>query len=145
IFIGYRWYDYRHLKPLYPFGYGISYTRFSYSALKVARAADGSLNVSFDLRNSGQKAGDEVPQVYLDAPQRQASGAQFAIHALAAFDRVHLNAGQSRRIAMHVPRRSLEYWSTSARRWVLADGPREVRVGASSRDFRLGTTTVIAP
>lgn len=145
IFIGYRWYDYRHLKPLYPFGYGISYTRFSYSALKVARADDGGLNVSFDLRNSGQTAGDEVPQVYLDAPQRRASGAQFAIHALAAFERIHLNAGQSRRIAMHVPRRSLEYWSTSARRWVLVDGPREVRVGASSRDFRLGTTTVIAP
>ena len=145
IFMGYRWYDYQHLKPLYPFGYGMSYTRFSYSTLKVARAADGGLNVSFDLRNTGQTAGDEVPQVYLDAPRHQPRGAQFAVHALAAFDRVHLNAGQSRRIAMHVSRRSLEYWSTAARRWVLADGPREVRVGASSRDFRLETTTFIAP
>ena len=143
--MGYRWYDYHHLKPLYPFGFGMSYTRFGYSALKVARAADGGLNVSFDLRNTGQTAGDEVPQVYLDAPRHQPGGAQFAVHALAAFDRVHLTAGQSRRIAMHVSRRSLEFWSTAAKRWVLAGGPREVRVGASSHDFRLETTTFIAP
>lgn len=146
IFMGYRWYDRQKLKPQFPFGYGLSYTRFEYSGLKVARAADGGLDVNFTLRNTGHVAGDEVPQVYLDAPRNQPDPkAQFAVHALGAFDRIHLDAGQSQKITMHVPLRSLQYWSTSAGRWVLAGGPRTVRVGASSRDLRLAAETTIAP
>jgi beta-glucosidase len=146
IFMGYRWYDQQNLNPLYPFGYGMSYTQFQYSALKVARSPDGGLDVSFDLRNVGHVAGDDVPQVYLDAPEHQpGNGAQFAVRALAAFDRVHLDAGQSRKVTLHVPLRSLQYWSTADNRWMLASGPRKVQVGASSRDRRPGTTTNITP
>ncbi|MGC2160764.1 MAG: glycoside hydrolase family 3 C-terminal domain-containing protein [Silvibacterium sp.] len=146
IFMGYRWYDQQKLDPLYPFGYGLSYTRFEYSGLNVSRSADGGLDVKFELRNAGQRASDEVPQVYLDSPEKQpGGGVQFAVHALAAFDRVHVGAGQSQTITLHVPLRSLEYWSTAANKWELADGPRRVNVGASSRDFRLGTTTDIEP
>lgn len=146
IFMGYRWYDKQNLQPQYPFGYGLSYTRFQYSGLKIARAADGGLDVSFDLHNLGRAASDEVPQVYLDAPEQQpGDGVQFAIHALAAFDRMHLDAGQSRNVSLHVPLRSLEYWSAAANRWMLASGPRRVRVGASSRDFRLDGMTSIEP
>ncbi|MGO8719054.1 MAG: glycoside hydrolase family 3 protein [Acidobacteriaceae bacterium] len=146
IFMGYRWYDQQKLKPQFPFGYGLSYTRFEYSGLKVARAVDGGLDVSFTLRNTGHAASDEVPQVYLDAPEnRPDPKAQFAVHALGAFDRIHLNAGQSQKITMHVPLRSLQYWSTAKGRWVLASGPRTERVGASSRDLRLAAETTIAP
>ncbi|MGC1359602.1 MAG: glycoside hydrolase family 3 C-terminal domain-containing protein [Silvibacterium sp.] len=144
IFMGYRWYDQQKLDPLYPFGYGLSYTHFGYSALKVARASDCGLDVSFDLRNTGHTASDEVPQVYLDAPEQEpGDGVQFAVHALAAFDRVHLDAGQSRKITLHVPLRSLEYWSSADNRWMLASGPRKVRVGASSRDLPLEAMTTI--
>jgi beta-glucosidase len=146
VFMGYRRYDQQNLKPLYPFGYGMSYTQFQYSALKVVHSADGGLDVSFDLRNMGHVAGDDVPQVYLDAPEQQPeNGAQFAIRALAAFDRVHLAAGQSRKVTLHVPLRSLQYWPTANNRWILAAGPREVEVGASSRDLRLETMTNVAP
>jgi beta-glucosidase len=146
IFMGYRWYDQQKLTPLYPFGYGLSYTHFEYSDLKVARVANGGLDVNFVLQNAGQISSDEVPQVYLDAPENQpGGGVQFAVHALAAFDRVHLNAGQSREITLHVPFRSLEYWSSATNRWMLAGGPRTVRVGTSSRDFRLDAKIVIAP
>ncbi len=146
IFMGYRWYDQQKLQPLFPFGYGLSYTRFAYSRLRVARAADGGLDVRFDLRNEGPVAGDEVPQVYLDAPERLPSEhTQFAIHALAAFDRIHLAAGESRELTLHVPLRSLQYWSPGANQWTLAAGPRTVRVGASSRDLRLAETTAILP
>ncbi|HEV2462310.1 MAG TPA: glycoside hydrolase family 3 C-terminal domain-containing protein [Acidobacteriaceae bacterium] len=146
IFMGYRWYDQQKLQPLFPFGYGLSYTHFAYSHLHVAHADDGGLDVRFDLRNIGAVAGDEVPQVYLDAPQRlPRDKAQFAVHALAAFDRIHLAAGENREVSLHVPLRSLQYWSASANKWMLAAGPRTVRVGASSRDLRLAQKTTISP
>lgn len=146
IFVGYRWYDQQKLQPLFPFGFGMSYTQFEYSGLKVGRAADGGLDVSFSLKNIGRTAGDEVPQVYLDAPTRDpGNGAQFAVRALAAFDRVHLSAGESRDVSLHVPLRSLEYWSTSDNRWMLASGPRKIQVGASSRDLRLEEMTTVQP
>lgn len=146
VFMGYRWYDQQKLKPLYPFGYGLTYTRFKYSAIKVARAADGGLDVSLRLRNAGKIAGDEVPQVYLDAPNQQPGrGVQFAVHALAAFDRVHLEAGQSRNVTLRVPLRSLEYWSSASNRWMVASGPRRVRVGPSSRNLPLRAEITIAP
>lgn len=143
IFMGYRWYDEQKLMPLFPFGYGLSYTRFEYYRLSVERACDGGLDVRFKLRNSGNRAGDEVPQVYLGAPEHAPEGAQFALRSLAAFDRVHLDASQSRTVILHVPRRALEYWSTSSHRWLLAEGRRTVYAGTSSRDLPLSGTVNI--
>lgn len=145
IFIGYRWFDQQNLQPLFPFGYGLSYTHFAYSDLHVASASDGGLDVRFTLRNDGAVPGDEVPQVYLDAPQAPPSDAQFAVRALAAFDRVHLASGETREVTFHVPQRGLQYWSPTANQWTLATGPRTVQVGASSRDLRLSAATSIAP
>jgi beta-glucosidase len=142
ILVGYRWFDAQKIKPLFPFGFGLSYTTFEYSKLSVTNTKDGGLDVSFCLRNSGAVASDEVPQVYLDAPQNpQARSAQFAVRALVAFDRVHLNAGESKVFTLHVPSRSLEYWSTETDRWVRAEGTRTLHVGASSRDLRLQAVT----
>jgi beta-glucosidase len=138
IFVGYRWFDAQKIEPLFPFGFGLSYTAFEYSALRVENTKGGGLDVSFRLRNSGAMASDEVPQVYIDAPEKpQGHSAQFAVRALVAFDRVHLNPGESRVFTLHVPSRSLEYWSTETNRWVRAEGSRRVHVGASSRDLRL--------
>jgi len=141
--VGYRWFDKNDMEPLFPFGYGLSYTKFEYSDLKVARAGDGGLDVSFRLRNAGGVASDEVPQVYLAAPGRAPQGAQFAPRALAAFDRVSVPAGETKDVTLHVPRRGLEYWSTAQDKWALATGVRIVHVGTSSRDLRLQTETVI--
>ncbi|HTU34073.1 MAG TPA: glycoside hydrolase family 3 C-terminal domain-containing protein [Candidatus Acidoferrum sp.] len=146
IFVGYRWFDQQKLQPLFPFGFGLSYTRFAYSQMRVARASDGGLDVRFTLRNDGAVPGGEVPQVYLDAPQNPpGDGAQFAVRALGAFDRVHLAAGESRAVTLHVPLRALEYWSVAKSQWMLVTGPRTVRVGSSSRDLRLAATAYIAP
>jgi beta-glucosidase len=136
--IGYRWFDKQKIDPLFAFGYGLSYSSFEYSDLRVKKASDDGLDVSVRVKNTGAVAGDEVVQAYLDAPAQQPQGMQFAVRTLGAFDRVTLGAGESKDVTMHVAPRSLEYWSVGENRWVRADG-RVVRVGASSRDLRLSS------
>jgi beta-glucosidase len=137
IMVGYRWFDQQQLEPQYPFGYGLSYTRFDYSDLKIRSASDSGLDVSVRLRNAGGVAGDEVVQLYLGAPQSAPAGVQFAPRALAGFERVHLAAGESRRVTVHAPARTLQYWSSERGTWVTAGGARTVYIGASERDLRL--------
>jgi beta-glucosidase len=136
LFMGYRWYDQQKIEPLFPFGHGLSYTRFGYSGLEVRPDGLG-LEVSFELRNTGAVRGAEAPQVYLGAPAYPPPGVQFALKKLAGFQRVELGAGQSERVTVHVSRRELSYWSTAQQRWVVPGGERAVYVGASSRDLRL--------
>ena len=137
--VGYRWFDKQKIEPLFPFGFGLSYAKFSYSDLQVARAADSGYNVGVKITNVGGVAGDEVPQAYLDAPERRPEGAQFAVRTLAAFDRVTLQPGEAKVVQMHIAPRSLEYWSTKEDRWVRS-APRKVRVGPSSRELKLEAT-----
>jgi beta-glucosidase len=138
--IGYRWFDKQNIAPLYPFGYGLSYTSFAYSDLKVSKASDGGVEVSVRIKNTGAVAGDEVPQVYLDAPANQPSGVQFAPRTLAAFDRISLKPGESKTVKLHVAPRAFEYWSIADTKWV-SIGNRKLSVGSSSRDLKLNTTT----
>jgi beta-glucosidase len=134
--VGYRWFDKEKIEPLFPFGFGLSYTSFGYSELKVKKAGDEGLDVAVRVKNTGSVAGDEVPQVYLDAPGEKPAGVQFAVRTLAAFDRVTLKPGESKVVTMHVGPRSLQYWSVAEKTWKTA-AERQVRVGASSRDLRL--------
>ena len=149
IFVGYRWFDRLGLEPLFPFGFGLSYSRFGYAHLAIGRAADGGLDASFDLSNVGRVDADEVPQLYLGPPDERpaepAGGAQFAHRALAAFDRVHLRAGETRRISLHVAPRAFEYWSIARGAWVRAGGARTVYVGPSSRETQLQAVTAVTP
>ncbi len=138
--VGYRWFDKENIAPLFPFGHGLSYTTFEYSGLQVEKASDDGLYVQVAIRNTGSMASDEVPQVYLGAPSEVPAGVQFPVRALVAFDRIHLNPGESRTVTLHVPLRQLQYWSTAKSAWVTATGKREVSVGASSRDLRLKQT-----
>ena len=135
--VGYRWFDRTHTAPLFAFGHGLSYTRFTYSSLAATRAADGGLDLAFTLANSGNADGDEVAQAYLGAPPAPPADARFAVRALAAFARVHLKAGESKPVALHIGLRQLQYWSVADKGWKTAPGSRAVSVGASSRDLRL--------
>ena len=135
--VGYRWFDREDVSPLYPFGHGLSYTTFAYRALQVARASGGGLAVSVSIQNTGARAGDEVPQVYLGAPDPAPAGARFPKRSLAAFTRIHLEAGQTRRVHFHVAPRQLQFWSVSEKGWHDAPGRRILYVGGSSRDLRL--------
>jgi len=143
VHVGYRWFDKQKIAPLFPFGFGMSYTTFAYSGLKVAPGKDGGLDVNFELRNTGGVAGDEVPQVYLGAPTRRPKDVDFAVHSLAVFDRVHLDAGQSQTVSLHIPKRRLESWSSAENKWIKPTGPRDLLVGGSSRDLPLSAKVTI--
>jgi beta-glucosidase len=136
LYMGYRWYDQQNITPLFPFGHGLSYAQFAYSALEI-RPDSGGLEVSFRLQNTGSIPGSEVPQVYVGAPTNPPPMTQFAQQKLVGFARVGLDAGESERVSIHVSRRELSYWSSAAQRWLLASGERDIHVGASSRDIRL--------
>ena len=135
--VGYRWFDKEKIAPLFAFGHGLSYTAFAYSGLKIEKATDGGLDVHINIKNTGGVDSDEVPQVYLGAPSEIPAGVQFPVRALAGFDRIHLAAGETKTVTLHVAERQLQYWSTKEGKWVTATGKRTVSVGASSRDLRL--------
>ncbi len=135
--VGYRWFDKQNIEPLFPFGHGLSYVTFEYSGLKVAKTADGGLDVSVAIKNTGAMDSDEVPQVYLGAPSSPPEGGQFPVRAMVAFDRVHVPAGQTRTVVLHVPERQLQYWSSQDQKWVTVTAARTLSVGGSSRSLPL--------
>lgn len=137
--VGYRWYDQEKLQPLFPFGHGLSYTRFEYSALAATSTPSG-LTVTFTLRNTGGMRGSEVAQVYIGPAEH--SPVPLPIRSLAAFRRVELNAGAACRITLQIDKRALSYWSIERHSWTPAGGERRIYVGASSRDIRLSGTGV---
>jgi beta-glucosidase len=133
LFIGYRYFDRNDIKPLFPFGHGLSYTAFAYSDLTIARA-EGGIDVAFTVKNTGSRAGAEAPQIYLGPPQ---SDVPMPPKSLAGFTRVELAPGKAERVRVHVPDRQFAYWSIEERNWTRPAGPRPIYVGASSRDIRL--------
>jgi beta-glucosidase len=137
--VGYRWFDKEKIAPQFPFGFGLSYTTFAYANLKTEPAAEGGIVVEFDVKNTGPVASDEVPQVYLGRPEHKFPG-EFPEHSLVAFDRIHLDPGESKRVSITVPLRRLQFWSTEASKWTTATGPRAVLVGSSSRSLDLASS-----
>ena len=99
IFVGYRWYDQEKIEPLFPFGFGLSYTTFAYTNVAVKRAGDG-YDVTFTLKNTGTREGVEVPQVYVGPPP--SAPVPMAVKALAGFERVTLAPGASKKVTVHV-------------------------------------------
>jgi beta-glucosidase len=139
-----RTYRYFSGDPLYPFGHGLSYTRFEYSGLRIDRSRVGSadpLTVAIKVKNLGKRAGDEVVQLYVRhaAPQLRQ-----AVKSLRGFERVRLAAGEERELTFRlVPAKDFAHYDEAARKYAVEPGAYEVQVGASSKDIRLvGTIRV---
>jgi beta-glucosidase len=139
VLVGYRWFDAKGLAPAYPFGYGLSYTRFRLSRLKVARARDGGATVSVTVANVGRRAGVAAPQLYLGMPQPDAATVQ-PPRALKGYMKVALRPGARRTVRFALDARALSYWNTAAHDWAVAPGCYRVFAGTSSRDLPLRAT-----
>lgn len=144
IYVGYKWYDENHQKPLFPFGFGLSYTSFAYDRLRVEGIdlADGldTATVRVEVRNTGRRTGSDVVQVYIGhLPTRTATPER----QLAGFARVYLKAGERETVKVEIDRRRLSYWDETKSRWVTPTGRVPVYVGRSAADIKLaGSITV---
>ena len=141
IFVGYRWYDQNNITPLFPFGYGLSYTTFAYSHLKT-KSEGKTPRVQFTVTNTGSRTGTEVAQVYVG---RLPTSVPTPVKQLAGDARVTLRPGQSKRVTVTLDPRSLAYWDTGTQRWVTPGGQVTLLVGSSSRDIRLRGVIQVAP
>ncbi len=131
-----RTYMYFRDTPLYPFGYGLSYTTFAYRDLKTSApslSATGRIEVSFRLKNTGQRAGDEVVQLYV---RHLNSSVQRPLKELKDFTRVHLLPQEEKTINLSLPASRLAYWNAQTDRWVVEKDQIEILVGGSSVDAR---------
>jgi beta-glucosidase len=138
-----RTYLYFEGEPLYPFGYGLSYTTFGYASLRTSSDAlseDEALSVRFELTNSGRRAGDEVVQLYV---RHLASRVKRPLHELKGFRRVRLEPGETRTVELELHARDLAYWETSSSRFVVEEGSVELQIGRSSRHIELTKTIVV--
>ena len=143
IFTGYRHFDRARIEPRFAFGFGLSYTTFQHSGLKLSRerlAAGQSLELSLDVTNTGLRAGAEVVQVYvrdvacrLPRPEKELKG----------FARVVLEPGETKRASVVLKQDAFEYYDPEQRRWVIEPGEFEVLVGASATDIRQRARFVI--
>ncbi|MGH2933549.1 MAG: beta-glucosidase family protein [Gaiellaceae bacterium] len=130
--VGYRWYDRNKVAPLFPFGFGLSYTRFTYSHLRIARSKS-RVTVSFTLANTGARAGSEVAQLYVNDPRVTGEPPK----QLKGYDRVFLRPHRSTRVTIALTPASFSYWDTPTARWRVAPGLYRILVGSSSRDIHL--------
>jgi beta-glucosidase len=138
--VGYKWFDLKGLKPLFPFGHGLSYTQFSYSGL-TADQKDGKLRLSFKVSNTGAVKGKDVPQLYV-APQ----GARWeAPKRLAGWDKVELAPGESKDVSVTVDPRLLAMFDSRSKTWRIAKGGYRVLLAHDAADAKAASITVQLP
>jgi beta-glucosidase len=140
--VGYRWYDAQHVAPLFPFGYGLSYTSFAYSHLRVTPAPgpDGTVTATVDVTNTGSRSGADVAQVYVTDP---AAAGEPPIQ-LKGFQKVSLAPGQTRRLTFTLDQRAFSIWNSDAQDWTRLDGTYTVSVGDSSANLPLHAPVILA-
>jgi beta-glucosidase len=134
--VGYRWYDTKNIVPLYPFGYGLSYTSFSYSALntdkKVYKSGE-TIKAKIKITNSGQFAGKETVQLYISKP---VSKVERVAKELKAFKKVMINPGSTVEVELEIPGRELAYYDTKNSKWIVEPGKYTLLAGTSSGDIK---------
>lgn len=136
IFVGYRYYDKKRVEPLFPFGFGLSYTSFAYANLRLSAEAitpDGQLTVTVDVTNTGRRPGQEVVQLYLHDVSASLTRPP---KELKAFAKVALAPGETKTVTLTLDRQALAYWDDAQQAWVAEAGEFEVLVGSSSQDIR---------
>jgi len=138
LMMGYRWYDAKQIQPLFPFGFGLSYTTYAYSGISAHADGSGNVTVTFTVKNTGSRAGAEAAQVYAKLP----SGLGEPPQRLVGWQKVSLQPGQSQQVSVSVPAKLLSTWDAANHKWKLNAGAYGLVAGASSRDANALTTSV---
>lgn len=143
VFVGYRYYDTKKMDVRFPFGYGLSYTTFAYSNLKLSAAQikdTDTLTVSVDVTNTGSMAGKEVVQLYVSDVE---STVIRPVKELKGFDKVDMQPGETKTVTFTLGKRAFAYWNTQIHDWHVESGKFRILVGKSSRDIQLEETVTV--
>jgi beta-glucosidase len=137
--VGYRWYDAKHITPLFPFGYGLDYTSFAYSGLKVSahRPGPSLATVSVNVTNTGHRTGADVPQMYIAAPASTGEPS----HQLKGYERLTLAPGQAAQASFPIDARALSYWGANG--WQAAAGCYAIQIGHDERNIAQSATVSV--
>jgi len=144
VFVGYRHYDRSAVKPLFPFGFGLSYTRFEYSDLKIAPEPAGAKSlviVSFKVKNTGPREGAEVAQLYVGDSH---ASVPRPVKELKAFAKLNLRPGESKQVTLSLDRRAFSYFDVAKHDWHAEPGDFAILIGSSSADIRLQSSFKLA-
>lgn len=136
ILVGYRWMDAKQIAPVFPFGYGLSYTTFKYGKASISNkimTADGNLTVTVPVRNVGKIPGKEVVELYVNEAKCSVMRPE---KELKGFQKIFLNPGETKTVTFSIDKSALQYYSESAKDWVAEKGQFTVLIGSSSRDIR---------
>jgi len=137
IYVGYRYLDKKNIEPLFPFGYGLSYTTFKYSDLQIIPnkiSANDTITVKVNVQNTGQTAGDEVIQLYIHDVK---ASVDREVKSLKGFKRISLNPGERKTVTFKLENKDLSFYSEKKKKWIAEPGKFNVLIGSSSRDIRL--------
>ena len=141
IFVGYRGYQHEKIAPLFPFGYGLSYTTFAFGRLSVSPGTGVGMEVSFDVTNTGTRRGAEVAQVYVGDPHPKVAR---PIRELKGFERVELAPGETKHLTVPLDARAFAYYDVPAKKWVVDPGKFTVEVGDSVESLPLKETVNVS-
>jgi len=143
IFVGYRWYEHQNIKPLFAFGYGLSYSTFEYCDLKLSCtqfAMGDKVDVTFTIKNTSKVAGAEIAQVYV---QDVASSLPRPVKELKGFQKVGLKPGEKKRVKIILHSEDFSYWHPDFKRWYAEPGEFNILVGSASDQILLKETVVL--
>jgi beta-glucosidase len=135
ILVGYRWFDTKNIDPLYPFGYGLSYTNFEFSDLKTNQktyTSNDSIEVTFNIKNTGNVDGKEVIQLYVSNPT---SSVEKAAQELKGFKKIFVKSGTSEKVTIQLPLKELAYYNIEKKEWIVETGTYNLKIGNSSRNI----------
>lgn len=141
ILVGYRWFDTKNIEPLYPFGYGLSYTNFEVSDLKTNKDSynpTDTVELNFTLKNTGNFDGKEVIQLYVSDPDTYV---EKAVQELKGFKKVFVKSGDSNNVTIHLPVKELAYYNEVRKEWLIEQGVYNLKIGKSSREI-VGEVTI---
>lgn len=143
MFVGYRYHEKRKIKPLFPFGYGLSYTTFDYSDLSISKTSftnEEDITVTVKITNTGDMEGKEVVQLYISPKEASVLRPE---KELKAFQKVNLKKGESKLVKMVLSQRDFSYYDSKSKAWVAESGHFEIKVGSSSENIKLSTKVTL--